>query len=93
MTDAATRSRDDAARAAPSGIQTPDVVGGTQPAPAPRLAALQAPQDGCTAGARRDAMQRLVAAGLPKPRDEYWRYTDPRTLNADTPAPVAIAGG
>lgn len=92
MTDAATRSRDDAARAAPSGIQTPDVVGGTQPAPAPRLAALQAPQDGCTAGARRAAMQRLVAAGLPKPRDEYWRYTDPRTLNADSPAPVAIAG-
>ena len=89
QTQAQTQTRADAPQKS-RGIQTPEVVGGTQPAPAPRLEALQAPQDGCTAAARRDAMQRLVAAGLPKPRDEYWRYTDPKLLNADTPAPLAI---
>ena len=36
--------------------------------------------------ARREAMERLRAMGLPMPRDEYWRFTDPTTLTAaETP--------
>lgn len=32
--------------------------------------------------ARREALARLRAMGLPVKRDEYWRYTDPASLNA-----------
>ncbi len=36
--------------------------------------------------AREDALGRLRAMGLPGRRDEYWRFTDPTTLNvAETP--------
>ena len=35
-------------------------------------------------------MQRLVQMGLPKPRDEYWRYTDPKLFNADAHAAIEI---
>ena len=38
--------------------------------------------------ARRAALGRLTAMGLPGRRDEYWRYTDPATLNAPL-APTA----
>nr|WP_076528262.1 SufD family Fe-S cluster assembly protein [Paracoccus saliphilus] len=48
------------------------------------------PKGGFTAGARADALARLREMGLPGPRDEYWRYTDPRPFNAPLPEPVAI---
>jgi Fe-S cluster assembly protein SufD len=32
--------------------------------------------------ARGEALARLTATGLPARRDEYWRYTDPASLNA-----------
>lgn len=38
--------------------------------------------------AHEDAMARLRAMGLPGRRDEYWRFTDPASLNAPA-APVA----
>ena len=39
------------------------------------------------APARREAMKRARSMGLPMPRDEYWRFTDPTTLTAaETPA-------
>lgn len=75
--------------------QTPTVEGGT---PAPRDA-LAARLDGLTAGiardgtlapARAEAVARLQSMGLPRPRDEYWRYTDPAPFNAEAPRPVAV---
>ncbi len=71
---------------------TPDVVGSAKPAGAldARLAALTLPAGGFTAAARADALARLRATGLPGPRDEYWRYTDPRPFNAATPDAQAI---
>src|SRR5690606_875138 len=39
-----------------------------------------------------DAAQRLQAMGLPGPRDEYWRYTDPALFNAARPEAAEIAG-
>ncbi len=54
-----------------------------------RLAGLDQPDgDGWLGAARRDALARLQAMGLPQRRDEYWRYTDPASLNAPE-APVA----
>ncbi|MFV0410269.1 MAG: SufB/SufD family protein [Paracoccus sp. (in: a-proteobacteria)] len=53
-----------------------------------RLAAIELPQGGFTAAARADALARLRAMGLPGPRDEYWRFTDPRPFNAPAPQPV-----
>ncbi|WP_333817125.1 Fe-S cluster assembly protein SufD [Tabrizicola sp.] len=54
-----------------------------------RLAALPAlAGKGWLASARADALARLTAMGLPGRRDEYWRYTDPASLNAPE-APVA----
>ncbi|MDO5703650.1 MAG: Fe-S cluster assembly protein SufD, partial [Paracoccus sp. (in: a-proteobacteria)] len=55
-----------------------------------RLAGLTLPRGGFTAAARADALSRLRAMGLPGPRHEYWRYTDPRPFNAAQPAPLAI---
>jgi len=41
---------------------------------------------GWLATARAEASARLTATGLPARRDEYWRYTDPASLNApETP--------
>ncbi|MBM2576620.1 SufD family Fe-S cluster assembly protein [Jannaschia sp. Os4] len=46
-----------------------------------RLSALSMPEGGGWLGrARKDALARLGAVGLPVRRDEYWRYTDPRAL-------------
>ena len=55
-----------------------------------RLAAL-APVGGAgwLGQARREAQARLHGMGLPSKRDEYWRYTDPTTLNAPE-APGAV---
>ena len=56
---------------------------------AARLAALPALSGkGWLAAARGDALARLAAMGLPARRDEYWRYTDPASLNAPE-VPVA----
>lgn len=50
---------------------------------AARLAALPALSGkGWLAAARGEALARLQAMGLPARRDEYWRYTDPASLNA-----------
>jgi Fe-S cluster assembly protein SufD len=40
--------------------------------------------------AREDAAARFRAMGLPGRRDEYWRFTDPTTLNAAEPQPAAV---
>ncbi len=54
-----------------------------------RLAGLPALSGkGWLAAARADALTRLQAMGLPAKRDEYWRYTDPTSLNAADPAPA-----
>jgi Fe-S cluster assembly protein SufD len=49
---------------------------------AARLAGLALPAGGWTRPAREAALARLTTMGLPGRRDEYWRYTDPATLNA-----------
>lgn len=71
--------------------QVPTVEGHAPPprdALAVRLAAV--PAGGPLAAARADAAQRLRATGLPRPRDEYWRYTDPAPFNADKPRALPI---
>jgi Fe-S cluster assembly protein SufD len=56
---------------------------------AARLAALPAVTGkGWLAAGRAEAMARLTAMGLPARRDEYWRYTDPTSLNATEAAPA-----
>ncbi|SNR64971.1 SufD family Fe-S cluster assembly protein [Paracoccus sediminis] len=81
MADLAVRTKD----------QTPSIEGAPKPAGAldARLAALNLPQGGFAA-ARQDAAARLREMGLPGPRDEYWRYTDPRRFNAPAPAALPI---
>ena len=53
-----------------------------------RLAGVAPGQGGWLGAARADALVRLNAMGLPIRRDEYWRYTNPATLNAPE-APAA----
>jgi Fe-S cluster assembly protein SufD len=56
---------------------------------AARLGTVAAAEAGGWLGpARREALARLGAMGLPGRRDEYWRYTDPASLNAPE-APAA----
>ncbi len=59
-----------------------------------RLAPLSMPEGAVWATkAREDALSRLKAMGLPGPRDEYWRFTRPDTLNApDAPEAALFAG-
>ncbi|MFC3166507.1 SufB/SufD family protein [Paracoccus fontiphilus] len=85
MADTAVKAKD----------QTPTIEGTAKPVNAldARLAALSLPQGGFTAAARQDAMSRLRDMGLPGPRDEYWRYTDPRPFNAPAPQALAIPDG
>ncbi|MCD9150006.1 SufB/SufD family protein [Pseudophaeobacter flagellatus] len=45
-----------------------------------RLAALRLPEGGCLAAARQAALARVQTLGLPKRRDEYWKFTCPDTL-------------
>ena len=74
-------------------LQTPAVAGrprGGAAALEARLAALDLPPGGLTRAARTEARARLAAMGLPGPRDEYWRYTDPAPFNAARPEPLAI---
>lgn len=62
---------------------------------AARLQALPVPSGkGWLAAARTEALARLTAMGLPTRRDEYWRYTDPTSLNApEAPAAVRFDAG
>ncbi|SHJ16763.1 SufB/SufD family protein [Wenxinia saemankumensis] len=47
-----------------------------------RLSGLALPESGAWGrAARQDALDRLREMGLPQPRDEYWRMTNPRPLN------------
>ena len=55
-----------------------------------RLAALDLPQGGWSAPARKEAEARLQAMGLPVKRDEYWRYTDPTSLTTASPTGAAL---
>ena len=80
MADTAVQTR---TGAAPGTAGLPDVL-------AARLQAISLPKGGFSAAARADALARLTRMGLPGPRDEYWRYTDPRDFNAPVPAPIAI---
>lgn len=45
-----------------------------------RLAELSMPVGGWPEAARKDALARVQAMGLPDRRDEYWKYTRPDTL-------------
>ncbi|WP_424970251.1 SufB/SufD family protein [Dinoroseobacter sp. S76] len=53
-----------------------------------RLAGLTLPEGGAWASeARKSALARVEAMGLPGRRDEYWKYTDPtRLVSADAPS-------
>ncbi|MBD3786477.1 MAG: SufD family Fe-S cluster assembly protein [Sphingomonadales bacterium] len=53
-----------------------------------RLATLDLPRGGAFAPARAEALARLGAMGLPGRRDEYWRWTDPASLNAPAAIPA-----
>lgn len=56
-----------------------------------RLAGVARPSGAGWAGAARaDAFARLEAMGLPTKRDEYWRYTDPASLNRPDALPAAL---
>ncbi|WP_370401423.1 Fe-S cluster assembly protein SufD [Sulfitobacter sp. JB4-11] len=52
------------------------------------IAAREMPQSGWSMAARKDALARLRAMGLPERRDEYWKFTRPDTLT-QMPAPQA----
>ena len=57
---------------------------------AERLSALTLPlAKGWQGAARAEALARLQTMGLPARRDEYWRYTDPASLNAPLAPPAA----
>jgi Fe-S cluster assembly protein SufD len=52
-----------------------------------RAAGLSVAESAWNAKNRAAAVERLQSMGLPAPRDEYWRFTDPKSLNAvDAPA-------
>jgi Fe-S cluster assembly protein SufD len=56
-----------------------------------RLSSLAVPRAGAwLAEARAAALGRARGMGLPGRRDEYWRYTDPASLNAPTPPVAAL---
>lgn len=55
-----------------------------------RLAGLSLPQGGWSDPARRDALARLQAMGLPTRRDEYWKFTRPDALTAPDAPEAAL---
>jgi len=58
---------------------------------ATRLDGLARPAGGGWLGAARaEAFARLETMGLPTRRDEYWRYTDPASLNRPDALPAAL---
>ncbi len=66
------------------------VVQAKQDALATRIAGLSFAEKGWLGQARKAALARLTAMGLPARRDEYWRYTDPASLTAAKAAPAAL---
>jgi Fe-S cluster assembly protein SufD len=66
------------------------VLQAKQDALAARIAGLSFAEKGWLAGARKMALDRLAAMGLPGRRDEYWRYTDPATLTSPDATPGAL---
>ncbi len=82
MSDVAVKTKDVTPQVSGSGA-APDAL-------AQHLAALSLPEGGFAAAARRDALARLREMGLPGPRDEYWRYTDPRPFNAPKPQALPL---
>lgn len=54
------------------------------------IGSLEMPQGGWTEAARKDALSRVQAAGLPQRRDEYWKYTRPDTLVQPTPEAASL---
>jgi Fe-S cluster assembly protein SufD len=58
-----------------------------------RIASLAMPQGGWSEVARKDALTRLSAMGLPNRRDEYWKYTRPETLVQPVAIPAALFDG
>ncbi|QFS82806.1 FeS cluster assembly protein SufD [Roseivivax sp. THAF40] len=58
-----------------------------------RLSGLTLPEGGWSMAARRDALARVQAMGLPHARDEYWKYTKPATLvQAEAPKAALFQG-
>ncbi len=56
-----------------------------------RLTGLRLPENmGWTAQARENGLERLRLMGLATRRDEYWKYTDPATLNQTNSPTAAI---
>ena len=55
-----------------------------------RVAGLSVPASAWNAKNRAAAVERLQSMGLPAPRDEYWRFTDPKSLNAIEAAKAAL---
>ena len=51
---------------------------------------LNMPAKGWSTAARKDALARLHASGLPTRRDEYWKYTRPDTLTQATAETAAV---
>ncbi len=59
-----------------------------------RLSGLVLPSSGAwLEAARRGALARLRAMGLPARRDEYWRFTDPASLAAAEVMPATVMAG
>ncbi|MBW4982133.1 Fe-S cluster assembly protein SufD [Mameliella sp. CS4] len=59
-----------------------------------RITALSLPEGGWADPARRDALARVRAMGLPNARDEYWKFTRPDTLvAAEAPAAATMDSG
>ncbi len=66
-------------------------MGEAAPKPNPTEAMIAAhamPETGWSVAARKDALARLRAMGVPDRRDEYWKFTRPDTLT-QMPAPTA----
>lgn len=55
-----------------------------------RLGGLTLPAGGWSETARKDALARVQAMGLPERRDEYWKYTRPDTLTQTDAVPAAL---
>ena len=55
-----------------------------------RLAGLTLPTGGWSMAARKDALARVQAAGLPGRRDEYWKFTRPDKLTQAVAVPAAL---
>ncbi|MGB8815221.1 MAG: Fe-S cluster assembly protein SufD [Paracoccaceae bacterium] len=66
------------------------VMAAKQDALLARTAGFVVPKGGWLEPARADALVRLQAMGLPGKRDEYWRYTDPASLNANGATAAAL---